>query len=117
MLLARSVLALAFVAGGCSVARAAAPAPTPSAAAPPPAASERRERPDDVVAARVAVNYHDVHALASVLKDIFGVRPDRGDVRAILHDGREAVLIVFATPAGHASVLRVIDRLLAPTGS
>lgn len=113
MLLARSLLTLALAAGGGSLAYAAPPVAVRTAAEPP--AEPRKPPPasvDGVVAVRVPVAHHDVHALSAVLKDIFAVRPDRGDVRAILHDSREATLIVFATPAGHASVRRVLDRLL-----
>lgn len=116
MLLARPVLALAILTGGCAVARTAAAASPPQT--PPPATARRQpESPEHVVAERVPVAYHDVRALASVLKDIFDVRPDRGDVRAILSDSRDAALIVFATPAGHAGIRRVLDRLLTSTGS
>ncbi|WAS96182.1 hypothetical protein [Nannocystis punicea] len=106
MVLARSVLAVTLLSG--PVAHAAAPA-----ARRPPVRSAAST--DGVVAARIPVAYQDVRSLASVLKDIFDVRPDRGDVRAILHDGRDATLIVFATPAGHADVRRVLADLLAGT--
>ncbi|WP_434418553.1 hypothetical protein [Nannocystis pusilla] len=102
MVLARSALAVTLLSG--SLAHAAAPAPK----RPPPDA-----RADAVVAARIAVEYHDVRALARVLKDIFAVQPDRGDVRAILDDSRDATLVVFATPAGHADVRRVLADLIA----
>ncbi|PCC73241.1 hypothetical protein SAMN02745121_03032 [Nannocystis exedens] len=101
MLLARSVLAVTLLSG--SLAHAAAPA----------APRAHAERPDAVVAVRIAVAYHDVRALAGVLKDIFVVHPERGDVRAILSDPRDATLVVFATPAGHAELRRVLAGLVA----
>ncbi|MCY1057948.1 hypothetical protein [Nannocystis sp. SCPEA4] len=112
MVLARSVLAFTLVTSACTVAHAAKPTK--------PAAHRRSEpmtSPEGVVAVRLPVTYSDVHALAGVLKDILDVKPDRGDVRAILSDGREASLIVFATPEGHASVRRVLTHLLGPTAS
>ncbi|MCY0987368.1 hypothetical protein OV203_09560 [Nannocystis sp. ILAH1] len=107
MVLARSALAVTLLSG--SLAHAAAPA----AKRPAPTAPDARA--DAVVAARIVVEYHDVRALARVLKDIFAVQPDRGAVRAILDDSRDATLVVFATPAGHADVRRVLADLVAGT--
>ncbi|MDC0675553.1 hypothetical protein [Nannocystis radixulma] len=116
MVLARSVLAFTLVASACTVAHAA----RPSGPAKPVArriAGPTTSSPEGIVAVRLPILYSDVHALAGVLKDILDVEPDRGDVRAILPDGREASLIVFATPEGHASVRRVLTHLLGPTAS
>jgi hypothetical protein len=112
MLITRTVLALALTAGGGSLAHAAPASPDRAA---PPRPAERTERPNEVFAERLLVNYADVYALANVLKDIFAVRPERGPVRAILHDKQNSTLVVFATPAGHAEVRRVLDRLLPPS--
>ena len=101
MVLARSLFALTLLSG--SLAHAAAPA------SPAPALTRPAEA---VVAARIPVTYRDVYALAGVLKDIFAVHPVRGDVRAILSDRNDSVLVVFATPTGHAEVRRVLAGLL-----
>ncbi len=95
----------------CATARApvAEPASPPPIAAPTP--------PDGVVATRIPVAYHNVGELARVLEDIFDVRPDRGDVRVILHDGRASTLIVFATPAGLESIRRLLGPTLAPAST
>jgi hypothetical protein len=109
MVLARTLVALTLVTATGSVAHAA---PSPQSVA-----QRVPTTPGDVVAVRLTVAYPDVHALAGVLKDILGVRPDRGDVRAILPDGRDASLLVFATPEGHAAVRRVLTHVLAATAS
>ncbi|MBZ5712136.1 hypothetical protein [Nannocystis pusilla] len=116
MVLARSVLAFTLVASACSVAHAARP-PRPAKPVARPLAGPTTPSPERIVAVRLPVRHSDVHSLAGVLKDILDVEPDRGDVRAILPDGREASLIVFATPEGHASVRRVLTRLLGPPAS
>lgn len=111
MVLARSFLVLTLFTG-CAAARTATPPepPQPLAEQPPP-------RVDDIVAARLPVAYRDVHRLARVLHDILEVRPDRGDVRAILHDSRESTLLVFATPAGHATVRQLLATLVSSAAS
>lgn len=108
MLLPRLALALALL-PACATTRAAAPAPV-TAAEPAPLAT--REVPADLVATTIAVEYHDVGELARVLRDIFAVRPDRGDVRVILDDRRASTLVVFATPAGLEAVRRVLGPAL-----
>lgn len=105
--LARSALAFCLLLPACAGTRAAAPAAPPAPLAAPALA-------DGVVATPIPVAFHDVRKLADVLEDIFEVRPDRGDVRMILHDERAATLIVFATPAGLAAVRRVLGPSLAP---
>lgn len=109
MVLARTVVALTLVTATGSLAHAASP--------PQSVAQRVPTGPGDVVAVRLAVAYHDVHALAGVLRDILGVRSDRGDVRAILPDGRDASLVVFANAEGHAAVRRVLTHLLPQAAS
>lgn len=110
MLLARFLLPLALLVGCAAARTASADPPQPPAERPPP-------QVDDVVAARVVVAYDDVSRLARVLHDILDVRPDRGDVRAILHDSHARTLLVFATPAGHASVRQLLADLVATAAS
>lgn len=106
MLLVRSALALTLTA--CAPVREAPPVVP---ATPPPANVEQ------VVATRIPVAYADVRELARILRDLFDVRPDRGDVRVILADREQPALLVFATPAGLDALRRVLGPALAPTAA
>lgn len=112
MLLPRLALALALL-PACATTRAAAPAPAPEPVkAPEPASLAARELPADLVATPIVVDYRDVGDLARVLRTILDVRPDRGEVREILHDHRTSTIVVFATPTGLEAVRRVLGPVL-----
>lgn len=118
MVFSRPILALALL-GGCAASRTSPPPVAPSdpvADAPVAPSGPVAEAPpanaSDIAAVRLTVAYPDVRKLANTLRNILEVRPDRGDVRAILDNEHESTLLVFATPAGHAAVRRLLAGLV-----
>lgn len=96
----------------CAGARtsAAAPPAAPQAARCDVAPTADQPHIDGLVSARISVPHGDAGDVARALRDIFHVRPDRGDVRAILHDRRDTTLFVIATREG----VEMIRKILAP---
>lgn len=96
----------------CAGARtsAAAPPAAPQAARCDVAPTADQPQVDGLISARIAVPHGDAGDVARALRDIFQVRPDRGDVRVILRDRSDTTLFVIATREG----IEQIRKILAP---
>lgn len=101
----------------CAGARTTAAAPPVRQCDAAPPAAEQPPKIDGLMSARLSVPHRDVGELARALRDIFHVRPDRGDVRTILADRHDNTLFVIATREGLEQLRKILAPAPAPTSA